>query len=81
MLGVWQGLVLSLVLGVAVAAALVLGADDALLAMGAPADSGRLFELSREYLLVRAAAAPAALAMTVGQGAFRGIKVIVNPKP
>ena len=54
------------------------GADPALAIMGTAPDS-QLYGYARDYLVVRATAAPAALLMTVGQGAFRGM-VRSNPK-
>jgi Na+-driven multidrug efflux pump len=69
---------LALGLGTAVAAALWLGADPALALMGAPPpgspDPDGVASAAKAYLMWRAGAAPAALAMTAGQGVCRGLK-------
>lgn len=74
-----QALGLATVLGGALAVALVAGSDGALALMGAGPETGRVHELATEFLVIRAAAAPAALIMTVGQGAFRGLQDMRTP--
>lgn len=68
-----QALALAVVLGVSMSALLIGGADSILAVMGADMDSGSLHTYASEYLVIRASAAPAALIMLVGQGAFRGM--------
>ena len=74
-----QALGLATVLGGTLAVALVAGSDGALALMGAGPETGRVPELATEFLVIRAAAAPAALLMTVGQGAFRGLQDMRTP--
>jgi len=70
---VWAATAAAAVLGAGTTAALTLGADPVLRAMGCDAaQHPAMFDLARSYLLVRASAAPAVLVATVGQGAFRG---------
>lgn len=69
---------LALGLGAAVAVALWAFADPALSLMGAPPvgspDPDGVREAAKAYLFWRAGAAPAALAMTAGQGVCRGLR-------
>ncbi|KAL4425326.1 hypothetical protein ABPG75_009342 [Micractinium tetrahymenae] len=74
-----QALGLATVLGGILAVALVAGSDGALALMGAGPETGRVHELATDFLVIRAAAAPAALLMTVGQGAFRGLQDMRTP--
>ncbi|KAL4419186.1 hypothetical protein ABPG77_007776 [Micractinium sp. CCAP 211/92] len=74
-----QALGLAIVLGGILTVALVTGSDGALALMGAGPETGRVHELATEFLVIRAAAAPAALLMTVGQGAFRGLQDMRTP--
>lgn len=62
---------LGLVIGVTVAATLLIGWPKALGAMGITSDSP-LLPPARSYLRLRALAAPAVLLITVSEGAFRG---------
>lgn len=65
----------------------MLGADPALYLMGAgPSDQdigggggGQVYSLARQFLVLRAAAAPATMLMSVGQGVFRGMKDMKTP--
>lgn len=74
-----QALVLAGGLGVGLAAALIAGSDGALSLMGAGPETGSLHQLASDFLWIRALAAPAALIMTVGQGAFRGLQDMRTP--
>ena len=83
-----QGILIAISLGTVLAIALVLGADPALYLMGAgPSDQdislagggGQVYSLARQFLVLRAAAAPATLLMSVGQGVFRGMKDMKTP--
>lgn len=74
-----QALGLATVLGGALTVALVAFSDGALALMGAGPETGRVHELATQFLVIRAAAAPAALLMTVGQGAFRGLQDMRTP--
>jgi Na+-driven multidrug efflux pump len=69
---------LALAIGTAVAGGLWLGADQALAVMGAPPagtpDPDGVAAAAKAYLVWRAGAAPAALAMTAGQGVCRGLR-------
>ena len=48
-----QALVIAALLGTGVCGALLLGADSALVLMGADAGNGQLHSLAKEYLLIR----------------------------
>ena len=74
-----QALGLASVLGGVLTVVLVVFSDGALALMGAGPETGHVHELATEFLLVGAAAAPAALLMTVGQGAFRGLQDMRTP--
>ncbi|EFN56963.1 hypothetical protein CHLNCDRAFT_51240 [Chlorella variabilis] len=74
-----QALGLAMVLGTVLAGCLVVFSEGALSLMGAGPEAGRVHELATEFLVVRALAAPAALLMTVGQGAFRGLQDMKTP--
>ncbi|PRW33758.1 MATE efflux family [Chlorella sorokiniana] len=74
-----QALGLATVLGGVLAVVLVTCSDGALALMGAGPETGNVHELATEFLTIRALAAPAALLMTVGQGAFRGLQDMRTP--
>ena len=70
---------LALVAGTAVAAALLLGGDAALAAMGAADAGDAVLDPARAYRAARAPALPAALMASVGAGALRGLKDVKTP--
>lgn len=75
-----QALILATVLGCGLAIALHVFADPALELMGADQSSSpEMFALAKDFLLIRAMAAPAALIITVGQGVFRGLQDMKTP--
>lgn len=75
-----QAFLLAIVLGTALTGGLTLGANQALMLMGAdPTSTPEMFSLAKDFLLIRALAAPAVMLMTVGQGAFRGIQNMRTP--
>lgn len=75
-----QALVIAAVLGCSLAFGLHSFAEPALSLMGADESaSPSMFGLAKDFLLIRAAAAPAALLVTVGQGVFRGLQDMKTP--
>lgn len=76
---VLQGLALAVVLGLGLALALTAGSDAALGVMGVAPEAGDLFLQSRDYLTVRALAAPAVLLESVAQGALYGMRDMRTP--
>ncbi|KAG1676823.1 hypothetical protein FOA52_010332 [Chlamydomonas sp. UWO 241] len=69
-----QALVLATGIGAAVWVGLATNADASLTLMGLnKATDPHLFGMARDFLLLRASAAPAALLVTVSQGVFRGL--------
>ena len=74
-----QALLLATLLGTCLSVGLTLGADQALMIMGADASTNpEMFSLAKDFLLIRALAAPAVMLMTVGTGAFRGLQDMVR---
>eukprot|EP00899_Mesostigma_viride_P007185 jgi/Mesvir1/16468/Mv10029-RA.1 len=65
--------------GIGVFLALDVLADPILSVLGAGPETGDLYRLSREYLVVRAVAAPAVLISTASLGAFRGLQDMKTP--
>lgn len=76
---VWQATGLAVLLGVAVTAGLLTNGTTLLSWMGADSSQQHMQDLALQYLLFRAAAAPAVLLVTVGQGVFRGIQNMRAP--
>jgi putative MATE family efflux protein len=75
-----QAMLLATILGTGLTAGLTLGADQALMLMGAdPSSTPEMFSLAKDFLLIRALAAPAVLLMTVGNGTFRGLQDMRTP--
>ncbi len=75
-----QAMLLATLLGTGLTAGLTLGADQALMLMGAdPSSTPEMFSLAKDFLLIRALAAPAVLLMTVGNGTFRGLQDMRTP--
>jgi MATE family multidrug resistance protein len=75
-----QAMLLATVLGTGLTAGLTIGADQALMLMGTdPTATPEMFSLAKDFLLIRALAAPAVLLMTVGNGAFRGLQDMRTP--
>lgn len=75
-----QAMLLATLLGTGLTFGLTLGADQALMLMGAdPSSTPEMFSLAKDFLLIRAFAAPAVLLMTVGNGTFRGLQDMRTP--
>lgn len=75
-----QAMLLATLFGTGLTAGLTFGANQALILMGAdPSSSPEMFSLAKDFLLIRALAAPAVLLMTVGNGTFRGLQDMRTP--
>ncbi|GAX78362.1 hypothetical protein CEUSTIGMA_g5804.t1 [Chlamydomonas eustigma] len=77
-----QALLLALVLGLTVSSTLYLNADHVLQLMGLDIEASanvELTTLARDFLMIRCTAAPAALLVTVSQGAFRSLQDMRTP--
>lgn len=76
---VLQGIVLALGIGSGLCYTLITTADTTLDIMGAGPSSSQVHVLAKEFLVVRAIAAPGTLLMTAGQGVFRGLRDMRTP--
>ena len=75
-----QALMVATVCGSLLTVALLLGSDAALEVMGAdPQGSPATYEMAKQFLMVRALAAPAVMLCTVGQGVFGGLQDMKTP--
>lgn len=75
-----QALMVATVCGSLLTVALLLGSDAALELMGAdPQGAPTTYEMAKQFLMVRALAAPAVMLCTVGQGVFGGLQDMKTP--
>ncbi len=75
-----QALMVATVCGSLLTVALLLGSDSALELMGAdPQGAPMTYEMAKQFLMVRALAAPAVMLCTVGQGVFGGLQDMKTP--
>ncbi|GAB4812989.1 hypothetical protein N2152v2_000035 [Parachlorella kessleri] len=74
-----QALLLAGVLGMGLWGGLAVGAESALSLMGAGPETGAMHDMAKDFLIIRAAASPAVLLATVGQGVFRGLQDMRTP--
>ncbi len=75
-----QALSVATVCGSLLSVALLLGSDGALTLMGADAEKIPVtYEMAKQFLYVRALAAPAVMLCTVGQGVFGGLQDMKTP--
>ena len=75
-----QALMVATVCGSLLTVALLLGSDAALEVMGADLQGApATYEMAKQFLMVRALAAPAVMLCTVGQGVFGGLQDMKTP--
>lgn len=75
-----QALAVASVCGSLLTIGLLLGSDGALALMGADPEKAPLtYEMAKEFLYIRALAAPAVMLCTVGQGVFGGLQDMRTP--
>ena len=75
-----QALMVATVCGSLLTVALLWGSDAALELMGAdPQGAPTTYEMAKQFLMVRALAAPAVMLCTVGQGVFGGLQDMKTP--
>ena len=75
-----QALMVATVCGVLLTIALLWGSDAALELMGSdPQGAPTTYEMAKQFLMVRALAAPAVMLCTVGQGVFGGLQDMKTP--
>jgi putative MATE family efflux protein len=75
-----QALLVATVCGTLLTIGLLLGSDAALELMGADPEGGAsTYEMAKQFLLIRALAAPAVMLCTVGQGVFGGLQDMKTP--
>lgn len=75
-----QALTVAAVCGSLLTVALLVGSDQALHVMGADPEANPVtYEMSQQFLYIRAFAAPAVMLCTVGQGVFGGLQDMKTP--
>lgn len=75
-----QALTVAAVCGSLLTVGLLVGSDQALHAMGADSEANPvMYEMSQQFLYIRAFAAPAVMLCTVGQGVFGGLQDMKTP--